>query len=106
MNARLRRQRNEFLIFLAGSYVSLMCALPIVVGNLAMMKRARVDTSLEGLTFEQLDRNRDGYIDRREAGELGGLDAVFNKANRRSNGRLDKVEFAQALALMTDRSRR
>jgi hypothetical protein len=106
MNVRLRRQRNEFLVFLAGSYVSMMCALPIVMGNLAMAQRARTHTSAESLTFERLDRNRDGYVDRREAGELGGLDAVFNQANRRSNGRLDKVEFAQALALMTDRSRR
>jgi hypothetical protein len=106
MNARLRRQRNEFLVFLAGSYVTLMCALPIVAGNLALMQRVRVDASLESLTFEQLDRNGDGYVDRREAGEFAGLDAVFAQADRRSDGRLDKVEFARALGMMTDRARR
>jgi hypothetical protein len=101
MNARLRRQRNEFLVFLAGTYVSLMCAAPIVMGNLAMAQRLRTDTSLEGLTFEQLDRNRDGFVDRREAQAIDGLASVLGEA-----GRLDKVQFARALGRLSDRSGR
>jgi hypothetical protein len=31
---------------------------------------------------------------------------VFAQADRRSDGRLDKVEFARALGMMTDRARR
>jgi hypothetical protein len=54
-------------------------------------------------TFERLDRNRDGYVDRAEALALPELDRVFNEADRRSDGRLDKVEFARALALISDR---
>jgi hypothetical protein len=106
MNARLRRQRNEFLVFLAGTYVSLVCALPIVMGNLALAQRVRADASLEALSFEQLDRNGDGFVDRREAAGFDGLDTVFSDADRRSDGRLDKVEFARALAMITDRTRR
>jgi Ca2+-binding EF-hand superfamily protein len=57
-------------------------------------------------TFERLDRNHDGYVDRAEALALPELDVVFNEADRRSDGRLDKVEFARALGMITDRGRR
>ena len=101
MNARLRRQRNEFLVFLAGTYVSLLCALPVVAGNLALAQRMRANVSMEGLTFEQLDRNRDGYVDRSEAQSIDGLASAFGDAER-----LNKVQFARALGVMTDRGRR
>jgi hypothetical protein len=101
MNARLRRQRNEFLVFLAGTYVSLLCALPVVAGNLAFAQRMRANVSMESLTFEQLDRNRDGYVDRSEAQSIDGLGAAFGDAER-----LNKVQFAHALGVMTDRGRR
>jgi hypothetical protein len=106
MNARLRRQRNDFLVFLAGTYVSLLCAAPIVMGNLAIAQRVRVEASPASVTFEQLDRNRDGFVDRAEAQAMGPLEAVFHRAYLHARGRLDKVEFARALAMVTDRTRR
>src|SRR5215208_2749337 len=103
MNPRLRRARTEFLVLIGSAYMTLMCALPIVSGTLANMQHARAQSPGELPTFEQLDRNRDGYVERRELAALPALEAVFNEADRRSDGRLDKVEFARALGLLTDR---
>ena len=102
MNQRLRQERNVFLLFLGAVFVSLMSALPIVT---ASMPRARYATAehqrpAAQLTFEQLDRNHDGFVDRAEALAQPGLDAVFNAADRRPDGRLDKVEYARARAMI------
>ena len=104
MNQRLRQERNVFLLFLAAVFVSLMSALPIVTAMLPTVRYAQAEqrpavrTSV--VTFESLDRNRDGYVDRAEALALPGLDRVFNEADRRPDGRLDKVVYAKALALI------
>lgn len=103
MNYRLRQERNNFLLLLGAAYVSLMCALPIVTAGLSTMQYARAQAPAPQLTFEQLDRDRDGYVNRYEAESLPALQAVFNDADRRSDGRLDKVEFARGLAMITDR---
>ena len=108
MNSRLRHERINFLLYLGVVYMALMCALPIVTASLSM-QRARMGSlplqaqAPQAPTFERLDRNRDGYVDRAEALALPELDRVFNEADHRSDGRLDKVEFARALALITDR---
>jgi hypothetical protein len=98
MNARLRQQRTTFLFFLGTVYVSLMCALPIVTGTLRAAHYPMAASAGEP-TFEQLDRNRDGYVDRAEAAALPGLLAVFDAADRRAQGRLDKVDYGKALAM-------
>ena len=104
MNSRLRQERTNFLLFLGAAYMSLMCALPIVTSSLAMQyPRSTPAMAAQQPSFETLDRDRDGYVDRGEALALPALDRVFNEADRRSDGRLDKVEFARALALITDR---
>lgn len=103
MNARLRQNRTTFLFFLAAIYVSLMAALPIVTAALPTVHYARMAASYGEPTFEQLDFNHDGYLDRDEAARLPGLEAVFDKADRRADGRLDKVEYAKALALRDER---
>jgi hypothetical protein len=100
MNQRLRQERNVFLLFLAAVFVSLMSALPIVTATLPNVRYAQRTAAVSVVTFEQLDRNRDGYVDRAEALALPGLDRVFNEADRRPDGRLDKVEYAKALALI------
>jgi hypothetical protein len=104
MNSRLRHERINFLLYLGVVYMALMCALPLVTASLAMKRAQMTQAALpQPPTFERLDRNHDGYVDRAEALALPELDAVFNEADRRSDGRLDKVEFGKALALITDR---
>jgi hypothetical protein len=103
MNVRLRQQRSTFLLFLGAIYLSLMAALPVVSAQLSGGRYAMSATNRAQPTFEQLDRNRDGYIDRREAAALPGLKAVFDAADRHLRGRLDKVDYAKALAMLDER---
>ena len=101
MNRRLRQDRNAFLLFLGTVYMALMCALPIVASTLPKLNALKAPVSAHP-TFDQLDRNADGFVNRYEAAAYPELDIVFNDADRRPDGRLDKVEFARALALITD----
>jgi len=103
MNPRLRQQRSTFLLFMGAVYVSLMAALPLATAQLSIARYAMSEPSAGQPTFEQLDRNRDGYVDRREAAALPGLEAVFDAADRRARGKLDKVEYAKALAMLDER---
>lgn len=50
--------------------------------------------------FTRLDANRDGVIDREEAGRLPGLMSVFGQADANSDGKLDKPELQSALQLI------
>lgn len=104
MNHRLRQERTVFLLFLGAVYVCLMSALPVMTTALSSAyPHARYARPANPQpSFEQLDRNRDGYVDRAEALALPGLDAVFNDADRRPDGRLDKVEFAKGLSLIDE----
>ena len=103
MNQRLRQERTVFLLFLGAVFISLMSALPIVTASLQTARYAQVEQKPSVVTFEQLDRNRDGYVDRREAAALPGLRAVFDAADRHLRGRLDKVDYAKALAMLDER---
>ena len=93
-----------FLLFLGAVYVSLMCALPILTAAMPKFPQ-RTATIAQQPTLQQLDRDRDGFVDRYEAEALPGLDRVFNEADRRPDGRLDRVEFARAMALIGSGSR-
>ena len=104
MNARLRQQRTHFLLFLGALYIALMAALPLMTASMSQMRyAAQASYSTTPPTFEQLDRNHDGYVDRREADWLPGLATIFDAADRRADGRLDKVEYAKALAMLGGR---
>ena len=97
MNLRLRQERTVFLLFLGAVFTSLMSALPLVTAALGTPRYVAVP---QPITFEQLDRNRDGYVDRKEAEAQPGLSSVFDNADRHPDGRLDKVEYAKARALI------
>ena len=103
MSPRLRQQRSTFLLFMGAMFVSLIAALPLATAQLSLARYAMSEADVGGPTFERLDRNRDGYVDRREAVALPGLEAVFDAADRRARGKLDKVEYAKALAMIDER---
>ena len=101
MQSSVRKHREAFLMFLAALVVSLLTTLPAVT---AAAQRA-IAAKPKPPSFYQLDLNRDGHVDRREAGLVSGLDAVFEQADRSGDGVLDQVEYAKALALIGGRKR-
>jgi len=112
----LRQQRNVFLLFLGASFVALMCALPIVTAQTQqqMQKKneqmqARTGQSAAGGAsgavsdqpgFEKADRNKDGVVDKSEAGVVSGLSANFERADTNRDGKLDADEFAKGLQIL------
>jgi hypothetical protein len=84
--SRIRNERNAFFALLGFSIAALVMPLPYMTVT-ASPKATPV--------FELVDRNRDGYIDRREADVVPGLVASFDKMDRNADGRLDRVEFAR-----------
>ena len=110
MNPKLRQQRSVFLLFLGACFVALMAALPIVTAQTQQKKaQAERQSAAAGATapapgdnpsFEQADRNKDGLVDKSEAGVVPGLSANFERADRNRDGRLDPEEFAKALEIL------
>lgn len=56
--------------------------------------------------FRKLDRNRDGFLDRKELGGQRRVLAVFEQADENGDGRLDPAEFVRAEAIVQDAKRR
>jgi hypothetical protein len=120
MNPRLRQQRSVFLLFLGACFVALMAALPIVTAQTQQKKAeaekqsaavgatapapasagAAASVPSDNPTFEQVDRNSDGFVDKSEAGVVPGLSANFERADRSRDGRLDPEEFAKGLEIL------
>ena len=107
MNPKLRQQRSVFLLFLGACFVALMAALPIVTAQQA--KKEQSQTAAGGATapapehvasFEQADRNKDGFVDKSEAGVVPGLSANFERADRSRDGKLSREEFAKGLEIL------
>ena len=55
--------------------------------------------------FRKLDRNRDGYLDRKELAGMRGVLAVFDQADENRDGKLDPDEFIRAEALAQEAKR-
>jgi EF hand domain-containing protein len=84
--SRIRRERNAFFALLGLALIALVLPLPYMT----------VTASPNAIpVFDLVDRNRDGYIDRREASAVPGLAASFDKMDRNGDGRLDRVEYAR-----------
>ena len=52
--------------------------------------------------FRKLDRNRDGYLDRKELAGMRRHLAVFDQADENKDGRLDPDEFIKAEILIQE----
>jgi hypothetical protein len=110
MNPKLRQQRSVFLLFLGACFVALMAALPIVTAQTQqqMQKKQEVQrqqsaasgSTADGPSFEQTDRNKDGFVDKSESGVVPGLSANFERADRSRDGKLDREEFAKGLQIL------
>jgi hypothetical protein len=115
MNQR-RQERNVFLLFLGASLVAVMAALPIVV---AQTHQTKVPTEVptepvkpsaaagasqnDDPSFARIDRNKDGFVDKSEAGVVPGMSANFERADRNRDGKLDEAEFAKGLQILSVR---
>ena len=107
MRQNLRPQRNVFLLFLGATFVSLMMALPLVTAHTQQRQEekpapqaAQQPQQLDHPGFEQADRNKDGYLDKSEAGAVPGLSANFERADRNRDGKLDRAEFDKGLQIL------
>jgi hypothetical protein len=109
MNPRIRKNRNVFLAFLAAEFVALFAAMPLAAQQAgqkqppaqAQEQHAAVSRQPAPTPqFEQADRNKDGLVDKSEAGVVPGLSANFERADRNKDGKLDKEEFARGLAIV------
>ncbi|HEU4922256.1 MAG TPA: hypothetical protein VFT23_04195 [Burkholderiales bacterium] len=56
--------------------------------------------STDAPDFEHADRNKDGIVDKSEAGVVPGLSANFERADRNKDGKLDREEYAQGLRIL------
>ena len=89
--SRIRHQRNVFFALLGLALVALLLPLPYM-----SVKAASNTTSANAApVFDLVDRNHDGYIDRREAAAVTGLAAGFDRMDRDGDGRLNRVEYAR-----------
>ena len=107
MRQNLRPQRNVFLLFLGATFVALMTALPLVTAQTQPQEQKqeqkpapRAAQQLDHPGFEQADRNKDGHLDKSEAGVVPGLSANFERADRNRDGKLDRAEFDKGLQIL------
>ncbi len=108
MRQNLRPQRNVFLLFLGATFVALMTALPLVTAQTSQEQTQEQEQKpapqaaqqLDHPGFEQADRNKDGQVDKSEAGVVPGLSANFERADRNRDGKLDRAEFDKGLQIL------
>jgi hypothetical protein len=116
MRQHLRPQRNVFLLFLGVTFVALMTALPLVTAQTQQPAEEKAapqaaeqpqppqppqqTQQLDHPGFEQADRNKDGLVDKSEAGVVPGLSANFERADRNRDGKLDRAEFDKGLQIL------
>ena len=52
-----------------------------------------------GFSLTQLDRNKDGSVDKQEARASASLSAIFDKADTNKDGKLDAAELSAASSM-------
>ena len=103
-----------FLLFLGASLVAVMAALPVVVAQTQIQTGMRekptpAPSAAAGASqndqpsFAHVDRNKDGFVDKSEAGVVPGMSANFERADRNRDGKLDQAEFAKGLEILSVR---
>jgi hypothetical protein len=93
---KIRNERNAFFALLGFSLAALLLPLPYM--NVTAPATASPGASAGSTAvpvFDLVDRNRDGYIDRKEAQAVPGLPEGFDTMDRNGDGRLDRLEFAR-----------
>jgi hypothetical protein len=99
IHAKQRRDRSAFVLLLVVCSLLLVLAVPLA-SQLPDKRSAAGGASAPVRTFEQLDRNADGSLERSEAVKLPGLAIIFERADADGDERLSKVEYAKALAML------
>jgi Ca2+-binding EF-hand superfamily protein len=74
-------------------YCGMLCVALLAAMPLATLSAGRQATATP--VFALVDRNRDGFVDRREAAAVPGLAERFDQMDRNHDGKLDPVEFAR-----------
>jgi Ca2+-binding EF-hand superfamily protein len=91
---KIRNERNAFFALLGFSLAALLLPLPYMKVSATASPSASAGSSVVP-AFDLVDRNRDGYIDRKEAQAVPGLPESFDAMDRNRDGRLDRLEFAR-----------
>jgi Ca2+-binding EF-hand superfamily protein len=107
--------RSLFYMFLSTAWAAIFLAAP-VVSALEPAARAKqqakanqsasvgsssaATSELRHPSFEECDRNNDGFLDKSEAGTVPGLSANFERVDTNKDGKLDPAEFEKALAFL------
>ncbi|OGA74382.1 MAG: hypothetical protein A3G81_14160 [Betaproteobacteria bacterium RIFCSPLOWO2_12_FULL_65_14] len=77
-----------FFLYCALLFAALLAAMPFATLSAAARSAATP-------AFERVDRNKDGFIDPREAQGVPGLAESFARMDANRDGKLDRVEFAR-----------
>lgn len=80
--------KAAFFLYCALLSAALLAAIPFATLSAAARSAATP-------VFERVDRNKDGFIDPREAAGAPGLAASLDKMDANGDGKLDRVEFAR-----------
>ena len=113
MSKNLRHGRSLFALFIGVSFFVVAGWLPMVTAQSERSQNGAAGSTQHPVAtstpaplepahpdFHQADRNKDGKVDKSEAGVVQGLSANFERADRDKNGFLDAAEFAKGLEIL------
>jgi Ca2+-binding EF-hand superfamily protein len=99
MTKELRVGRAISEAAVAGLLLALAMPLPLLALNGSWHAQQQAQQAPQP-SFDQADRNRDGFIDKSEAAIVPGLSANFEKMDTNKDGKLDRGEFEKALVAL------